>query len=159
MEVSCQDWDFVGRFLLIEILFIPLWESRIFFLTGFGCLCGYASVLAEVSLHNGVESMIAFILSVLFGIFLVVISILLIIARRIFGFSPFRHRANGQASARNQDNPDYGRQPREPNRREGEVSIDYVPPREDFRNARPAPGGPNDDYVEFEEVREERDDN
>ena len=110
-------------------------------------------------MHNGVESMIAFILSVLFGIFLVVISILLIIARRIFGFSPFRHRANGQASARNQDNPDYGRQPREPNRREGEVSIDYVPPREDFRNARPAPGGPNDDYVEFEEVREERNDN
>ena len=102
--------------------------------------------------------MIAFILSVLLGIFLVVFSLLLVIARKIFGFPLFGRRRNGQAPASGQGSGGgafTGWQARDPSRREGEVSIDYVPPREDFRNARPAPGGPNDDYVEFEEVRED----
>lgn len=128
---------------------------------GTGCFdCWFSVSKARFSnLFGIIENMLSFILSFLLGIFLVVISIVMIVARKIFGISLFGHRRKSQASAQNQGGASYGQQPRDPNRREGEVSIDYVPPREDFRNARPAPGGPNDDYVEFEEVREERNGN
>ncbi|MDE6493652.1 MAG: DUF4834 family protein [Bacteroidales bacterium] len=38
-------------------------------------------------------------------------------------------------------------------RKEGEVSIDYVPPRRDLRDSRPGNGTGND-YVDYEEVRD-----
>lgn len=50
----------------------------------------------------------------------------------------------------------FGIRPGSPQRRrprkEGEVSIDYVPPRKDMKDARPADKAAEGDYVDFEKV-------
>ncbi len=47
--------------------------------------------------------------------------------------------------------PGVPRQGRE-RKKEGEVSIDYVPPRKDMKDARPADKADEGDYVDFEKV-------
>ncbi|MDE5762347.1 MAG: hypothetical protein K2H68_02405 [Bacteroidales bacterium] len=41
---------------------------------------------------------------------------------------------------------------RQERRKEGEVSIDYVPPRKDMKGARPSDKANEGDYVDFEKV-------
>lgn len=42
--------------------------------------------------------------------------------------------------------------PRQERKKEGEVSIDYVPPRKDMKDARPADTADEGDYVDFEKI-------
>lgn len=42
--------------------------------------------------------------------------------------------------------------PRQERRKEGEVSIDYIPPRKDMKGARPSDKANEGDYVDFEKV-------
>lgn len=44
------------------------------------------------------------------------------------------------------------------NKKEGEVSIDYVPPRRDFRNAQPSQNVSSDQYVDYEEIKDDTED-
>lgn len=41
---------------------------------------------------------------------------------------------------------------RQERKKEGEVSIDYVPPRKDMKDARPADKADEGDYVDFEKI-------
>ncbi len=49
--------------------------------------------------------------------------------------------------------PEQNEPQRERSRKEGEVNIDYVPPRQDLRDSRPG-NGSADDYIDYEEVKD-----
>ena len=91
------------------------------------------------------------ILIAIIGIFVIGLSLVVFIVKRIFG------RVSGRKESAPGSRPfasGTGRNPGNPDRKEGEVSIDNVHPRKDYRDARPAQEGSAGDYVDYVEVKD-----
>ncbi len=97
--------------------------------------------------------MISSLLFVLVLVAVLAVSLVMALLRGIFGFF-VPGRKNGQKGFSGQDgnNQDRFRWRR---KKEGEVSIDYIPPKKDLRNARPAYSAKEEEYIDFEEVKDE----
>lgn len=107
--------------------------------------------------------MFSFLVSILIAGLVLVFSIVGLVLRIFFPWlSPFRrgrHRPDNMSggTSGSQGRPSgswggFGQEKRQ--KREGEVSIDYIPPRKDFRNAKPSNNVSPSEYVDFEEVKE-----
>lgn len=98
----------------------------------------------------------SYLIFIILLVFAVVFSIVAALLRGIFGLFSFgkkEDRPKGKTGFPWENGPFARRTPSD-RRKEGEVSIDYVPPRQDMRNARPSYGAKEDEYVDFEEVKD-----
>lgn len=98
----------------------------------------------------------SYLLFIILLLFAVVFSIVAAVLRSLFGIFIFRKKGDGRdgRSGLPWENGPFARHARSRHKEEGEVSIDYIPPRQDMRHARPAYGAKEDAYVDFEEVKD-----
>lgn len=88
--------------------------------------------------------MISFLLFLLLGFFLLAVFALRLLGRIILlPFFPWI-RPSDRPFSQKEERP----------KREGSVSIDYVPPRQDLKDSRPGSNAPDSDYVDYEEVKQ-----
>lgn len=101
--------------------------------------------------------MLSFILFILIACLLLVVSVVGVVLRIFFPWLLPSRRRYGHRSPGQENGPDDGGGfqsffGQEKSRKEGEVTIDYVPPRKDFKDARPSTEVDPSDYVEYEEI-------
>lgn len=105
--------------------------------------------------------MLSFVLFILLACLLLVVSLVGAVLRIFFPWLLPSRRKFGQQGASGEKGQGGGFNPffaqREP-KKEGEVTIDYVPPRKDYKEARPSTQVDPSEYVEYEEIPHDKKD-
>lgn len=103
--------------------------------------------------------MLSFVLFILIACLLLVVSLVGVVLRIFFPWLLPSRRSFGQqgTSGRKKGaglddgfNPFFTRQ--QDSKKEGEVTIDYIPPRKDYKDAMPSTQVDPSEYVEYEEI-------